>query len=303
MPSENSAESNIGSPEFQDPCWIETWLKTALEKEIKNYEANPPGTDLSSDCRSAQAWGYVVDGCLLLEIALKNVLAIRGKEVPSDRQLLGLFEILDDVDQQTLRAYYDDYRGVTNHYRPPADYHGPSVFHGLDRILKTVEEFLSALDVETDHGPFGWRNFATVAVVKREMPMACIPYMHEIIYGCIGLYGTLIDPDRAGLNLLEDTYSWRQYSKRHEAHTTPWFLPIFYAGEHREDEDRIEILWGPDYQDRYDLMFIEGHSIWWQFQKIPSDSTLPHVDKRQELADFLQASNIPALDKTPYLLE
>lgn len=55
-----------------------------------------------------------------------------------------------------------------------------------------------------------------------------------------------------------------------------------------QEGDRIEILWGPGYGDRYDyLLFKDGPHIW-HFAPLPNEKEtgLAIVDKRQELDSF-----------------
>ena len=50
--------------------------------------------------------------------------------------------------------------------------------------------------------------------------------------------------------------------------------------------DRLEILWGPDYKGRHDLLLFKGKGAKDCFSEIPKDFSLPTIDKRDELAPF-----------------
>ena len=50
--------------------------------------------------------------------------------------------------------------------------------------------------------------------------------------------------------------------------------------------DRLEILWGPDYRQRYDLILFKENRRKDFFSKIPDDVSIPVVDKRTEIENF-----------------
>ena len=56
----------------------------------------------------------------------------------------------------------------------------------------------------------------------------------------------------------------------------------------RGDElgDRLEILWGPDYRGRHDLLRFKGKATQLCFAELPENFSLPLVDKRQEFESF-----------------
>ena len=51
--------------------------------------------------------------------------------------------------------------------------------------------------------------------------------------------------------------------------------------------DRLEILWGPDYQGRHDLILFKGEVGTRYFKELPKSFSLPIVDKRQEIESLL----------------
>ena len=50
--------------------------------------------------------------------------------------------------------------------------------------------------------------------------------------------------------------------------------------------ERVEILWGPDYRDRYDVYVFRDNRIERRFAKLPGDFGLPVVDQRREIKVF-----------------
>ena len=46
----------------------------------------------------------------------------------------------------------------------------------------------------------------------------------------------------------------------------------------------MEILWGPDYKNRYDLSLFKGGGRTNYFCEMPEDFDLPIIDKRAEVA-------------------
>ena len=51
--------------------------------------------------------------------------------------------------------------------------------------------------------------------------------------------------------------------------------------------DRLEILWGPDYLGRYDLLLFRGKGVQPYFAERPEGGfSLPIVDKREEIESF-----------------
>ena len=52
--------------------------------------------------------------------------------------------------------------------------------------------------------------------------------------------------------------------------------------------DRIEILWGPDYNDRYDYLVFKDDGYLWHFAPLPNveETELTMKDKRQVLESF-----------------
>ena len=50
--------------------------------------------------------------------------------------------------------------------------------------------------------------------------------------------------------------------------------------------DRVEIAWGPDHRNRYDLYLFQGDRRGDYFAEIPREFDLPIKDKRADVATF-----------------
>ena len=88
--------------------------------------------------------------------------------------LLQLFNLFDEYDQDTLREYYVDFRATIGG-------------HIATFPFKRLDDFLENLDgdrVGTTHvGSFDWRYFLIEENRSREMPLVSVDYLHEIVYG------------------------------------------------------------------------------------------------------------------------
>ena len=105
-------------------------------------------------------------------------------------------------------------------------------------------------------GSFDWRYFLTEEGSGASMPRVSINVMHEIVYGCVWLVRS-IDKETIGRGC-------------HLQLATPIekieSLPRLANGPDEltgvgQEGDRLEILWGPDYGDRYDYLVFEGDRI------------------------------------------
>ncbi len=259
---------------FKDPLDMQTWLDTALEKEKEKYKKCPVNPDLVSGHEVAQAWGYVVAGYFLVEESFKALLHIRGKSVPIKHSLTMLFDLFDSHDQDFLREYYVDY-GETGGW--------PQKFP-----IATLDQFLANLDGDpndwgSDHiGSFHWRYFLIEEQRSVKMPMASVEFLHEVVYGCTRVvayaHNGNLEPSRC-------THSWRMRWKR-DRKSRDWLTVRMNSDGWEELPDRLEILWGPDYKGRYDLILFKGKGRQDYFSEIPKDFTLPVIDKRDELESF-----------------
>lgn len=260
---------------YKKPLYIYAWLDTALKKEWQKLTATPVTPDMIPGHELAQAWGYVVAGYFLIEQGLKGVLHMRGVEPPKTHALAVLFKALRAEDQDVLRKYYDDFRGA---------------FPGMTSFpLATLDEFLVNLDGGRNSrghylGSFDWRYFLTEERSSASMPHISINAMHEIVFGCIQL---AISVDRGDSDPRGATYSWRLRWDRSSRYRD-WLTVRMNSPGWGEAGDRLEILWGPDYHDRYDYLVFEGGQIRSFFARLPDqkETELSVEDKRGEVAAF-----------------
>jgi hypothetical protein len=260
---------------YKDPLYVRTWLDTALEKEWRKYSEMPVTPDMIPGHEAAQGWGYVVAGYFLIEQGLKAVLYVRGIDPPRIHALSVLFGELPTDDQEALRTYYDDFRHSLR---------GMSSFP-----LATLNEFLVNLDGGRNDqgryiGSFDWRYFLTEEGSGAPMPLVSVNFMHEVAYGCVRLVESIATEGR---NAAECTYSWRLYWQRSELHHD-WLMVRMNSPGWGQEGDRLEILWGPGYRDRYDYLVFKGDQIRSFCAPLPNaeDVQLPMIDKRDELEAF-----------------
>ena len=260
--------------DFKDPSWITTWLDTALKIEREKYEKCPVIPDLLPGHEAAQGWGYVVTGYFLVEESFKALLYVREKHVPKKHSLSTLFDLLDNDDKEIIREYYLDYRAAIEGKV------GAFPFKTLDKFLINLDGDQSQ---RGDHiGSFDWRYFLIEEKRSNKMPVVSVDYLHEIVYGCIRIVEYVIsgvsDPSLC-------TYSWRMRWKREDKYRD-WLMVRMNSDGWDDLDDRLEILWGPDYKGRHDLYLYRGKGVKDYFSEIPHDFSLPIIDKRKELESF-----------------
>ena len=260
---------------YKKPLYVRAWLDAALNKEWEKYAATPVTPDMVPGHELAQAWGYVVAGYFLIEQGLKGVLYVRGVEPPKTHALSVLFAELSPNDQDVLRAYYDDFHHT---------------FTGMSSFpLATLDEFLVNLDGaqnSREHyiGSFEWRYFLTEEGSGASMPRVSINVMHEVVYGCVQLVRSI---DKRDGNAGGATYSWRLQWRRSTLQQD-WLTVRMNLPDWGQEGDRLELLWGPGYGDRYDYLVFEGGRIRSFFAPLPNaeEAGLLVVDKRSELRSF-----------------
>ena len=260
---------------YKEPLYVWHWLNTALKKEWEKYAASPVMPDMVPGHELAQAWGYVVAGYFLIEQGFKAVLHLRGAQSPKTHALSVLFTELSVGDQDVLREYYDDFRHT---------YSGMNSFP-----LATLDEYLANLDgVKNSRGQhlgsFDWRYFPTEEGSGTSMPLVSINVMHEIVYGCVQLVRSI---DKGDEKASKATYSWRLRWRRSRLQQD-WLTVRMNSPKWGQEGDRLEILSGPVYGDRYDYLVFEGNRIRSFFASLPDakKAGLPIRDKRSELASF-----------------
>ena len=261
--------------DFKDPVWITTWLDTALKKEQEKYKKCPVMPDLAPGHEVAQAWGYVVAGYFLVEESFKALLHLRGKQVPAKHSLTMLFHLFKADDKETLREFYTDYRETIGG--------GVGAFP-----FKTLDDFLANLDGarnkrRNDHiGSLDWRYFLIAEKRSPKMPTVSIEFLHEIACGCI----CMVEHAQHGrFEPSQYTHSWRMRWKRNKKQRD-WLMVRMNSEGWDELGDRLEILWGPDYRGRHDLLLFKGKGAKTYFAELPEGFSLPIVDKRQEIESF-----------------
>lgn len=114
------------------------------------------------------------------------------------------------------------------------------------------------------------------------MPFISIELMHEFVYGCNGI---VRNAHNSRFNPLQRTHSWRLRRKRREKYDD-WLLVQRISGETEKLTGKLVILWGPDYSGRYDMFLITANGAEDYFSEKPTDSSIPTVDKRNELEEF-----------------
>ena len=86
------------------------------------------------------------------------------------------------------------------------------------------------------------------------MPLVSVEFLHEIAYGCICMVehtrNSRFEPSR-------HTHSWRMHWKRAEKYGD-WLMVRTNSQGRDELGDRLEILWGPDFRGRHDLLLFKG---------------------------------------------
>ena len=255
---------------FKDPLYMTAWLEVALEKEQQKYEKCPIVPDMAPGHNEAQAWGYIVTGYFLAEQSFKALLYLREKEAPRTHPLSTLYDSLDDDDKAILREFYADYRATIGGIR------GEFRFGSLDEFLVNLDG-----DTGSNQGSLAWRYYLIEEVP--EMPYVSVDYLHEVVFGCTKIveYARNGRFDPAGYS-----HSWRLRWARKRIYDV-WLRDRMGSAGWGDLEDRLEILWGPDYRGRHDLWLFEGRGLTERFSAIPECNGVPVVDKREETGALL----------------
>ena len=184
-----------------------------------------------------------------------------------------LFNSFDDNDKDLLREYYTDYRATIGGNR------GEFPFESLNDFLVNLDG-----DTGSNQGWLAWRYYLIEEV--SEMPFVSVDYLHEIVFGCIQIVkyakNGRFEPSRY-------THSWRirwERERKYEA----WLSVRKNSSGWDELDDRLEILWGPDYRGRYDLLHFDDTGLNACFSELPDDLAVPIVDMKKEI----EACNVDA---------
>lgn len=272
---------------YKDSRFIVTWMDLALKAEWRKFAQVPVTRDIIPEAEVAQGWGYVIAGYSLIEQGLKAILFLRSRAQEKTHVLSSLWSELSDDDQSVLNTYYDDFI---------------QTFSGVDKFpFETLEGFLVNLDggarVRGQHvGSLDWRYFLTERSTASRMPQVSIYVMHEVAYACIRVIDSIVRNDK---NVVFDTYSWRLRQKRLRR-LRDWLTVRMNSPKWGQQSDRIEILWGPDYADRYDYLVFEEDRIRYIFvQPKETDKIgLMKIDKRDELKSFDPAEGFRSIGVT-----
>ncbi len=248
-------------------------LDTALEMEKEKYAKCPVKQDYVPEHEMAQAWGYVVAAYFLMEESLKLLLHTRGATPGKTHTLSSLFGLLPCPDKDVLREYYRDFRCA---------FENAKTFP-----FSEVDEFLANLDGGKNSkgkhvGSFDWRYFLIEKPQGGAMPTVSIEFMHEVVYGAIRIVEHGVSGNSKPFRY---TYSQRLHSNRSHKYRD-WLTVRMKSDGWDELGDRLEILWGPDYRGRHDLLLFRGKSTLIRFAELPEGFSLPIVDKRQEIKSF-----------------
>ena len=116
------------------------------------------------------------------------------------------------------------------------------------------------------------------------MPTVSVEFLHEIAYGCTWMvehaHNGRFEPSH-------HTHSWRMRWKRHQK-CSDWLTVRMNSDGWDKLSDRLEILWGPDYKGRYDLLLFKGKGAKAYFSDIPKDFSLLRLE------DFSNRRALPA---------
>ena len=265
------------------------WLDTALKKEKEKYEKCPVTPDLVPGHEVAQGWGFVVAGYFLVEQSFKAILYVRDKQVARIHDLSNLFNSLDQYDQDTLREYYVDFRATIGG-------------HIATFPFKRLDEFLDNLDGDTNNrgtriGSFDWRYFLIEENQSGEIPLVSVDYLHEIVYGSTRIVERAVFGHSEPLQF---TLSWRMVRERWKKYRD-WFMVRMNSEGWDDLGDRVEVLWGPNYRDRYDVYVFRDKGIEQRFAELPGDLGLRLDDKRKEIEAFVPEEGLRSIgmSRTP----
>ena len=263
----------VKNPErvFKEPLYMTAWLDVALEKEKEKYEICPIVPDMAPGYDEAQAWGYIVTGYFLAEQSFKALLYLREKEAPKTHPLSTLFHSFDGNDKVVLREFYADYRATIGGNR------GEFRFESLDDFLVNLDG-----DTGSNQGSLAWRYYLIEEVP--EMPFVSVDYLHEVVFGC----NRIVEYARNGrFDPTRYTHSWRLRWER-KRKCDAWLNARLNSPEWDDLGDRLEVLWGPDYRGRCDLLHFIGRGTTPRFSAVPDNIGVPIVDKREEVEALLR---------------
>ena len=114
------------------------------------------------------------------------------------------------------------------------------------------------------------------------MPTVSIEFMHEVIFGTLRIAEYAANGNSKPS---QHVYSLRKRRVR-KGKFNHWLTVRMNSEGWEELGDRLEILWGPDYKNRYDMLLFKGGGREDYFCEMPEDFDLPIIDKRAEVEKF-----------------
>lgn len=264
---------NNNTIDFKDARLSLKWLDTALKMEKGKFAKCPVKRDMVPGCEVAQGWGYVVAGYFLVEQALKMLLHLTGKQPTMKHDLSFFFDLLSEEDKDVLKEYYRDFR---------LSFAGANTFPHPE-----LNDFINNLDGGTNSsgryvGGFDWRYFLTQEEQGGEMPLVSIEFLHEIVYGAARIIEYRV---HRKFEPSTRSYSCRMHAERKRKYWA-WLTVRMDSDAWEKLGDRLEIVWGPGYKDRYDYYVFKGGERQLFFCVIPDDYGLPVKDMRKEVNAF-----------------
>ncbi len=200
---------------------------------------------------------------------------MRGVQVPMKHSLVALFELLASSDKDQLREHYSDYKKTAE---------GMSQFW-----FASLDDFLTNLDGDSNKhgsdtvGSFDWRYFLIEEAQSQTMPTVSIDFLHEITDACIQM---VLQIERGNSSPSVVTNSHRMFNQRYVHTYRNWYRKRMKSEEWDDLNDRVEILWGPDYKDRHDYKIFRRDKSILLFGILPDDFDIPVRDMRRVVEEF-----------------
>ena len=159
---------------------------------------------------------------------------------------------------------------------------GQATFRFCTRTLPRDPCVASQIPRRESASPPGTGDVQLEEKRSQKMPTVSVEFLHEIAYGCIRMVG---HAHNGRFESSRHTHSWRMRWKPSEKHSA-WLTVRRNSEGWDELGDRLEILLGPDYRGRPDLTLFKGKGAQSYFAELPEGSSLPILDKRQEIESF-----------------
>ena len=285
-----AVDDRVGNPssskkmDYRDMMLVSN-LGRALSVEEKKYEESLSWTrDMILDSEMAANWGSIVAGYNLVEIGLKLVIRAREDSHKNIHKVERLFSTLCEEDKRVLRLYYDDFLQET-------DYLKDFPFRGLDDYLSNLDHNRAG-----SVGSVAWRYFLLEGNDLQMMSTVCVELMFELVRGCLDLLDSI---GRGGLSG-RFTISWRKHHWEQRNFYNDWLMVRINLPNQEPYKHHIELLWGPDYRDRYSYFVFDEAGTRRFFGRLPEDTKgLPVVDKREDVKLFDREAGLRSIGVVP----